>query len=439
VDAKLRDPFDVLDWILSRQVHEYVDAAGRPVGEGRSAAFQDIETEMRSCPYSGSRYRHAKPMNATALQQMPPWPHILTMLGWLSQRYRVRHDCRIANSNDLAQVTSAGIFLVDFLVLRRHAALCSGEIPGLISGLYKVCLGFQLAYLTDRFSAETPAALPDAAGFLKYLEDDELLIGEAEVCSGSPAMITQAYEAIVGGQSVAQGSLPPPCESLEIDWERFDEFTEYASAIWRDVAIYAMRMPEFLPALSDPQLPQEVQKRLNTLLQCRGTELLEGQAGLVIEIARAVHAALPPEPRLASDPAAATVPGSLAPVVLAWLTDAAGTDVQAHQATVANALRAQLDPYDCFEATVLAGLNQHLRGLMHSLGLDPGAPVGAPALSCVCGRTLRDWTHRKENDELLEARTGDVGGSSPRAGRGDRRTTLDGYGAAGQSVDPDLP
>jgi hypothetical protein len=398
VEANVQDPIDALDWILSRQVHEYLDTAGRPVGEGRSAAFQDVQTEMRSCPYSGSRYRHAKPMNATALQQMPPWPHVLTLLGWLSQRCRIRHHAGITNSNDLARVTSAGVFLVDFLALRRHAALRSREIPALISGLYKVCLGFQLAYLPDRFSEVTPTELPDAAGFLRYLENDELLIGEAEVCSGSPAMIMQAYDAIVSGPQVAQENLPPPCESLDVAWEQFDNFTDHASSIWRDVAMYAIRMPEFLPEISDSRLPQDVQSRLNALLQRRGTELLEEQSGLVIEIARAAQAstaaptdALPPEPPPATDPPEIPEPGSLAATVLAWLSDSAGADVQAHAQIVASALRAQLDPYDRFEATVLAGLNEHLSGLMQSLGLDPGAPVGAAALTRLCGRTLRDW------------------------------------------------
>src|SRR5580704_8388865 len=133
--APPRDAFQVLDWITSRHVHEYLDVAGRPVGEGRSAAIQNVDTEMRPCPYSGSRYHHAKPMNATALQQMPHWPDVLTMLAWLSHRYRLRHSRGVTNSNDLAQVTSAGVWLADFLVLRRHHSVCSGQIPILASGL----------------------------------------------------------------------------------------------------------------------------------------------------------------------------------------------------------------------------------------------------------------------------------------------------------------
>jgi hypothetical protein len=78
--------------------------------------------------------------------------------------------------------------------------------------------------------------------------------------------------------------------------------------------------------------------------------------------------------------------------VLAWLSEGAGADMQTYAPVVAAALRSQLDPYDVYEAMVLAELNRHLSCLMQALGLGPpGAAVTAPALSHVCGRTLRDW------------------------------------------------
>ena len=55
-------------------------------------------------------------------------------------------------------------------------------------------------------------------------------------------------------------------------------------------------------------------------------------------------------------------------------------------------LQARLAPYDLYEATLLAGLNQHLSCLMDALGLGrPSAALTASALSHVCGLTLRDW------------------------------------------------
>jgi hypothetical protein len=399
VQAEARDAFQVLDWIISRHVHEYLDVAGRPIGEGRAGAFQQVQTEMRTCPYGGSRYHHAKPMNVTALQQMPDWQHVLTILSWLSQRYRAARQTEITTYNDLAQVTSAGVFLVDFLVLRQHQPLRSHEIPVLISGLYKACLGLQLAYLPERFADETaPAHLPDAAGFYAYVEENELLIGEAEVCAGTPAMILQAYDAIVGQHTVSQENLPRLCTSLEIDWDQFDVFTHHAADIWRDLVLYVIQSPQFCPRLADSQLPREVQDRLNALLERRGTELLEGQTGLVVDIAQVVQeyggrpdAGGLPEPNAPLVASSGPQPGSLAAIVLAWLSGVAAADMRTYAPVVASALQAQLAAYEIYEAIVLDQLNQHLSRLMHALGLGRSSALRASALSHVCGRTLRDW------------------------------------------------
>ena len=40
------DAFYALDWITARHVHEYFDVGGRPLGEGRAAAFDKIQTEL---------------------------------------------------------------------------------------------------------------------------------------------------------------------------------------------------------------------------------------------------------------------------------------------------------------------------------------------------------------------------------------------------------
>lgn len=102
MQARTGDVSQVLDWIVSRHVHEYLDTLGRPVGEGRAAAFQQVKTEMRTCPYAGSRFHHGKPMNVSALQQMPDWPQVVAVLRWFSQRYRVRTQREITTADDLA-------------------------------------------------------------------------------------------------------------------------------------------------------------------------------------------------------------------------------------------------------------------------------------------------------------------------------------------------
>jgi hypothetical protein len=401
-----RDPFQVLDWIMSRRVHEYLDVAGRPVGEGRAAAFQHVQTDMQSCPYAGSRHHHDKPMNVTALRQiMPVWEQILTMLSWLSRRYRDWQRREVTTYDDLSLVTSAGVFLADFLVLRCHKPLCSHGVPVLISGLYKVCLGFQLAAflgaMRERYGTERPGCLPDSAGFYALLEADELLIGEAEVCSGSAAMIMQAYGAITERHAIEHQALPAQCTNLEIAWEQFDIFAHHAANMWDELVAYVIQAPQFFPELADPRLPQDVQHRLNDCLRRRGTQLRAGQKGLVVDVARAAQdyscrpTALQSGPTEPPGPSGSLPPNSLAAIVLGWLSDVAGADLQTHAPVVATALQSQLASYESYEATVLAGLNRHLSRLLHALGTG-GAEVAltASALSHVCGLTLRDWGDR---------------------------------------------
>jgi hypothetical protein len=414
--APARDAFQVLDWIMSRHVHEYLDVAGRPVGEGRAAAFRHVPTEMQSCPYAGSRHHHAKSMNVSALRQiLPVWEQVLTMLSWLSRRYRARQRREVTTFEDLSLVTSAGAFLADFLVLRRHQPLRSGEIPVLISGLYKVCLGFQLATflgaLQERFAGAAAAPLPDAAAFYAGLEEQELLIGEAEVCSGSAAMIMQAYDAIAGQHAAAPETRPPPCAGLAIAWERADVFTDHAAELWNDLVLYVIRAAQFCPKLTDPRLPPDVRRRLNDCLDRRASQLMAGQAGLVVDLARAGRdycgraTSWHPEPAAPPSPRPSPRPGSLAATVMAWLSEVGGADVQTHAPVVASDLRSQLDRYEVYEATVLADINQHLSRLMDALGLgQPGGELTASALSHVCRRTLRDWDDPSRDARRPEAR-----------------------------------
>jgi hypothetical protein len=163
--------------------------------------------------------------------------------------------------------------------------------------------------------------------------------------------------------------------------------------------MYLIDTAEFCPELADPRLPADVQDRLNACLRQRASQLLAGQSGLVVNLARGAQqlldspsAALPREPLGTQLPTPILEPGSLAMTVLAWLNGVAEADMQGHAPVVASALLGQLAPYDLYEAKVLAGLNQHLSCLIEALGL--GRPTDAltpSALSHVCGRTLRDW------------------------------------------------
>ena len=390
--TEIRDAFTVLEWIVSRQVHSYLDTAGRPIGEGRSSVFQEVQTEMRICPYPGSRYHHKNPMNASAIQDMPPWPQLLGMMTWLSHRHRKRYGTGVTNSNDLARITSSGIMLVDYLALRRENPVRSKEVPLWVSGVYKVCLGYQLAYLAEQFFEEdAPVELPDPAGFLEYLEEAGLLIGEAEVCSCPPAMILQSYEAMT---RVPENVSVPQFHGLSIDWDRFDDFAEAAGDMWQEMVMFAIRMSGLIPQLDKAELTDDVQERLNALLSKRGAQLLEERDGLVVEIAESVRRqmnTLPkPLPAHAGMPREVQ-PGAVAAMVMEWLRSEAPEDLATYAAVVDGALQLQLGPYEEYEAGVLMRINRSLDRVMRALNLDAGPAIAQGALSQICGRTMRDW------------------------------------------------
>src|SRR5436309_10642955 len=60
------------------------DEEGRPLAENKVPPNrrEDVPMELTECPYSGSRHRHFKPMNVTALKQMiNHWPEVISQFN----------------------------------------------------------------------------------------------------------------------------------------------------------------------------------------------------------------------------------------------------------------------------------------------------------------------------------------------------------------------
>jgi hypothetical protein len=390
-DSVFKDKASIFDWILQRHVHEYIDIDGRPVGEGRSETYQQVETQFKVCPYSGTRYQHQYPMNVSALHSiLPEWQHILLLLSWLGQRYRAFNQTDISTHYDLARVSGTGVFLADYLSLRRVHPLSSKQVPILISGLYKVCLGFQhatfLSMMNEQFMTEKETSLPDAKGFYEWLERHQLLIGEDEVCGGSEVMISRAYEAMRG--DIDTPSCPsniedvlPELTSFEIDWDAYDVFVAHASNLWREAILFVIQMRNFTITLDEPSLPEALTHKINALLKISFDKLLSEQSGLVVEIAqftiedsgRSLEEWLSVQEtffdEMADDVMVQKATNSqLLMAIMVQL--AARIELSGYDSIIKTAIGTCIANYETFEATVLHSFNQHLEKMSDALGYE---------------------------------------------------------------------
>lgn len=409
VQETVQDKATVFDWLLQRHVHEYLDVEGRPIGEGRSRAYARVETKLKSCPYAGSRYHHAYPMNESALHCiLPQWPNTLSLLSWLGQRYQAFYNTRVSTYYDLALISGTGVFLTDYMALRRSQPLPSHHIPVLLSALYKVCLGFQqaafLAMVNEPFKgSDAEKALPDVKGFYAYLEDQNLLIGEAEVCGGSEEMIARAYETMKGHHSIPETmDHLPQLASLEIDWEAYDVFSFHASDLFRKAILFVIQMRDFGIDLHEPSLPADLSDSINAHLNASFTKLLSAQSGLAVEMARltleksgrSLNEWLTGQAEFLSEiecPSARNaITHELDEAIVRQLAQV--FDLSIYQPVIACAVREQLARYEAFEADILHAFNEHLDHILVALGYDYSGKALTPAdLSSVYGKTVRNW------------------------------------------------
>lgn len=183
------------------------DVEGRPLLEGKAPPelLGNVPLELVECRYAGSRYRHAKPMNLSAWQQMARhWPGIVGGLGWLRRLYVGQRPPDGVRLLEFWQIAKAGALLPAFLTYRADAPTASSALPVVAAGLYKVSLGLfntvQNMVLAGLFHGDvTPRTLVNPAAVLAYAEAQQMFIGAAEVCGGPPQGVRETILAIAEG------------------------------------------------------------------------------------------------------------------------------------------------------------------------------------------------------------------------------------------------
>lgn len=212
-------------------IGNYRDEEGRPLSENKApeSLKQGIPMEFQECPYSGKRFKHPKPMNVSALQQMiRRWPDIVGAFGFLRERYVSREKAGAVTVLDFWKTALAASLTPSYLIFRGEQPFADGNIPAFVAGLYKASLGLYdtaqqmviRGILTGEYNEHT-AITPDAV--LAFADDTEIIIGQKEVCAGPPNLIKGAAKAIMDGvphRSVMVDIIPRP-----------DEFFDYVAQL----------------------------------------------------------------------------------------------------------------------------------------------------------------------------------------------------------------
>jgi hypothetical protein len=189
--------------MIEEQFHR--DDEDRLIREGRTPAeyIRPGEIEYKACPYAGSRYQHASPMNVSALRQMSAhWDDILASLAVMRVAYAEQRGAAMPAAPelmDLWRVGQLGSALPWFYLLRGDGET---RAPAYAAALAKITLGVGLwaqRLLVDLLAgAWTPVELT-AQAIYDSSEANGTLIGETEVCSGPEKMMIRFFEVLVAG------------------------------------------------------------------------------------------------------------------------------------------------------------------------------------------------------------------------------------------------
>jgi hypothetical protein len=183
------------------------DAEGRPLGEGKVGPEkrQDVQFELRRCPYPGSRHKHPLPMNISALRQITAhWNEVLRDVAHLRALHRQTAGTRPILLIDMWRIGNMVSTLVDFAFARTWSPYDDRQLPAGIAALYKAMLGvtsMTTALWSDgiiRFDSPI-----DAQMLYQSIEGRGQFIGADQVCSGPESMVRQLLSHVIG-------DLPPP-------------------------------------------------------------------------------------------------------------------------------------------------------------------------------------------------------------------------------------
>ncbi len=179
------------------------DTEGRLLGEGNSPRHlvDTAEIEWRPSRYPGSRYRHTKPINASALKQLTRyWDDLLVLVASARSEFVLRYRIEDPlSASELWRFSRFTVTIPNYLTNRRKDPVAPDRIPAIASVAFKSIAGIFIVAadmffrLIDLDKTFTPDDL------IVYADDHGLLEGASGVCAGPPTKMEDLLTLVVSG------------------------------------------------------------------------------------------------------------------------------------------------------------------------------------------------------------------------------------------------
>lgn len=199
---------------------KFRDIEGRPLAESKAPPEMrtGVITELTVCPYAGSRNKHFKPMNISALKQMTNhWQVLNDAFSTLRSYHLIKEDREGITPMGFFRLTVAGYMLPSYFLYRSQDNFDNGTLPAELAVIYKAALGMVTTaqviitkgLVTGHFKPDT---VLDATEIYNFAEREGMFIGDTEVCAGSPQLIMELLKVIthpVADEQASCACLPP--------------------------------------------------------------------------------------------------------------------------------------------------------------------------------------------------------------------------------------
>ena len=243
---------------LLHHVADMLDREGRPLREIQAspAALVGVPMETRRCEYPGSRFRHEKLMNISALRQMKNhWPEILAWIGRLRtglihRTVRPRLSCF-----DLWRLTILAESLPSYLIFREQALVTSGDLSAGIAGLYKIVLGIdgtvpQLLLHETREGRDWRNIQASPREIYQFADRHGHFIGPSQVCAGPENLIVKILTTMIEGDEGSPTERKMPFRApMDLDPTFFDYGDQ--RMIYRILKLYfEQQMKAWIPSVT---------------------------------------------------------------------------------------------------------------------------------------------------------------------------------------------